>query len=43
MSPQLTAIKHEQKNKTDNTIPIIKVLTENLESADISEDPDFVL
>lgn len=43
MSPQLSAIKNEQKNKCDNTVPIIKVLTENIESADIIDESDFVL
>ena len=44
MSPQLTAIKNDQKINGEGGIPIIKVLTENLgDVKEITEDPDFVL
>lgn len=43
-SPQLTAIKNDQKINGNVGIPIIKVLTENIGDAkDIIEDPDFAL
>ena len=44
MSPQLTAIKNDQKINGKDGIPIIKVLTENLgDTKEITEDPDFIL
>ena len=37
-SPQLEAVKHENDKGLNNGIPIIKVLTENIESIDINAD-----